>query len=341
MKINSPKGHQVPIAVTMGCPAGIGPEIIIKASQDYEILSKIVVVGDLNILERAKACLKSGILIDRWELGKSLKDGVLNCLSVTDLSPGDVPFGAPSRLTGKASFEYIKTAIQMTKSGIFSAIVTCPISKKGLELSGIDFPGHTEILAQLTNTSDYLMMMAGESLRVTLVTIHCALKDVPKLLSTERVFKTIRITHKSLVEDFGITRPRLAVCGLNPHAGEGGMFGDEEERIIGPAIEMARNKGIEVYGPFPPDTIFYMAKEGAFDAVCCQYHDQGLIPFKLLHFRDGVNVTLGLPIVRTSVDHGTAYDIAGTGKADATSLVSAIGLSERICQNRKGHLGGL
>ena len=337
MMTNSCQNAPGPIAVTMGCPAGIGPEIIIKASKDQKILSRIVAVGDLNILERARSILKSRLYIKRWQPGKPLREGVLNCLPVTDLSLEDVLLGAPSSITGRASFEYIRTAIDLTRAGVFSAMVTCPISKKGLELSGINFRGHTEILAQRTNTPDYLMMMAGERLKVTLVTIHCALRDVPGLLSKERVFKTIGITHRALVEDFGIKRPRLAVCGLNPHAGEGGMFGDEEERIIGPAIEMARNEGIKVDGPFPPDTIFYRAKEGAFDAVCCQYHDQGLIPFKLLHFRDGVNVTLGLPIVRTSVDHGTAYDIAGTGKADATSLISAIMLSERICHNRKGH----
>ncbi|MEA1990709.1 MAG: 4-hydroxythreonine-4-phosphate dehydrogenase PdxA, partial [Thermodesulfobacteriota bacterium] len=208
------------------------------------------------------------------------------------------------------------------------------ISKLGLKLAGIDYPGHTEILADRTNTKRYAMMLTGDRLRVTLVTIHCPLREVADSISTEKNFQVISLTDFSLKNEFGLKKPKIAVAGLNPHGGESGMFGNEEEQVITPAIEMAREKGIMVNGPYPPDTVFYQAINGKFDAVVCQYHDQGLIPFKLIHFRDGVNLTLGLPIIRTSVDHGTAYDLAGTGKADCASLEAAIRLALKIVVNR-------
>jgi len=206
-------------------------------------------------------------------------------------------------------------------------LATCPINKLAMRKAGFGFQGHTELLAQQTKTSKYVMMLAGSRLRVALVTIHLPLAEVSKNLTTEAVLETIRITHGALKNSFGIPRPKLSVAALNPHAGEGGLFGDEEARLISPALDKAALEGVHVSGPYPPDTIFYWALKGKWDAVISMYHDQGLIPFKMVHFQDGVNTTLGLPIVRTSVDHGTAYDIAGTGAADPGSLIAAIGMA--------------
>ena len=327
------------MAVTMGCPAGVGPEIILKAVSEQRELPPFVVIGDKNILERARDLLGlEKIDFRQWQPGEGLSSGKgassVPVLSVTSLSAQEAPFGTPSETTGKASFSYLERAIELCLREEFSGIVTAPISKTGLKLAGLKWPGHTEILAEKTGCRDFLMMMSGSKLNVTLVTIHEALGDVPSLLTRQRVLKTIEITVRAMERDFGFSRPRIAVCGLNPHAGEDGMFGMEEIEVISPACLAARERGFEVTGPLAPDTVFYQAARGAFDAVVCQYHDQGLIPFKLLHFQDGVNVTLGLPIVRTSVDHGTAYDIAGTGKADCQSLAAAIRLAASIVKNR-------
>jgi 4-hydroxythreonine-4-phosphate dehydrogenase len=214
-------------------------------------------------------------------------------------------------------------------------MVTCPISKVLMHSAGYQYDGHTQLIAHLTQTDSYVMMLAGNKLRVSLVTIHCALKDVPHILSTDIIFNTIAITSKALRQDFGFKKPRLAVAALNPHAGESGLFGSEENDLILPAVRKALKAGLNVSGPFAPDTVFVRAASGEFDAVISMYHDQGLIPLKLLHFSDAVNVTLGLPIIRTSVDHGTAYDIAGKGKADASSLKAAIKLAAVMAVNRK------
>jgi 4-hydroxythreonine-4-phosphate dehydrogenase len=200
--------------------------------------------------------------------------------------------------------------------------------------AGHFFEGHTQLIAQLTNAKDFVMMLAGERLRVALVTIHCALSEVPTCLDDDMIYRTITITSQALQLDFGLLTPRLAVAALNPHAGESGLFGSEEDEIIRPAIERARVEGCQVEGPLPADTLFHQAAAGKFDAVVAMYHDQGLIPLKLLHFSDAVNVTLGLPIIRTSVDHGTAYDIAGTGTADASSLKAAIRMAVNMAENR-------
>jgi len=205
-----------------------------------------------------------------------------------------------------------------------------------MQQAGYDFEGHTQLIAHLTHTSDVVMMLAGERLRVTLVTIHCAIRDVPRLLTQEGVLKTIRITENALRRDFGLTHPRLAVAALNPHGGEAGLFGDEETILLAPAVQIAQKEGLRVEGPFPADTLFHRAVAGGYDAVVAMYHDQGLIPLKILHFSDAVNVTLGLPIIRTSVDHGTAYDIAGTGNADPSSLKAAIRMAVSMAGNRLG-----
>jgi len=242
-------------------------------------------------------------------------------------------WGRPDALTGRAMAGYIEAAVRLTRQGVLAGIVTCPITKKGLQLAGYPYPGHTEMLAELSGAEQCLMMMAGSRLRVALMTIHEPLKRVPDLVTRERVTECIRVTARALRADFGLTHPRIAVAALNPHGGEQGMFGREELEIIGPAILECAGVG-EVSGPWPPDTVFHRAVAGEFDAVLAMYHDQGLIPFKLLHFKDGVNVTLGLPLVRTSVDHGTAYDIAGQGRADCTSLQAAYALAAEIAGNR-------
>jgi 4-hydroxythreonine-4-phosphate dehydrogenase len=229
---------------------------------------------------------------------------------------------------------YIEEAVRLVGEDTCSAIVTCPISKTSLHQAGYPYPGHTEMLAALTQTQTVRMMMAGPRLRVVLVTIHVALQRVSGLLSEAEIKECIRTTCNALKRDFGIVRPRIAVCGLNPHAGEQGMFGDEEQRLIAPAIA-GFGEDAEVTGPWPPDTVFHKAAAGGFDAVVAMYHDQGLIPFKLIHFADGVNVTLGLPLVRTSVDHGTAYDIAGTNQADPTSLQAALAMAHSIVSYRR------
>jgi 4-hydroxythreonine-4-phosphate dehydrogenase len=250
--------------------------------------------------------------------------GTVDVIDKTDLDPEKISWGKPSGLTGRAMITYIKHAVDMAIAGDIAAVVTAPINKTAMKMAGSKFLGHTEYIAHRTKADDFVMMMAGKQLRVALVTIHMPLKEAAASLSTENIFKTIKITHGALKSRFGLKNPRLAVAGLNPHAGEQGLFGSEENEIILPAVQKAADSGMDVYGPLPPDTVFYHACKGKYDTVVCMYHDQGLIPFKLLHFADGVNTTLGLPVIRTSVDHGTAYDIAGTGKADSGSMSAAI-----------------
>jgi 4-hydroxythreonine-4-phosphate dehydrogenase len=229
--------------------------------------------------------------------------------------------------------QYITEAVNLIEAGHCSALVTCPISKKSLRDAGYHYPGHTEMLAALTRTTKVRMMLAGPRLKVVLVTIHEPLSQVSGLLTQEEIGDCISMTRSALQRDFAIPTPRIAVAALNPHGGEDAMFGDEEVRIIGPAVAENAKQG-DVSGPWPPDTVFYQAAAGRFDAVIAMYHDQGLIPFKLLHFHDGVNVTLGLPLVRTSVDHGTAYDIAGRNLADPSSLAAALAMAQTIVGNR-------
>lgn len=322
------------IGITMGCPAGIGPEIIIKVfskNPDWLSQRKVVVFGDPGILKRAMKFVG----FDAPLVDLESKDYGIPLIPITNLDPNEIPVGKATPITGMASYRYVVAATKAALNNQISAVVTCPITKEGLRLCGLPYPGHTEILGELTNSKDYLMMLRGPRLAVVLVTIHCKLREVPKLITEEKVFKTITIVNESLKRDFGVSSPKIAVSGLNPHAGEGGLFGDEDDRIIRPAIEKAREKGIDCSGPHPPDTVFYRALKGEFHACVAQYHDQGLIPLKLVHFEDGVNVTLNLPIVRTSVDHGTAYDIAGSGTASPISLEAAVNTAKFIAQCRK------
>ena len=324
------------VGITMGDPVGIGPEILMKSLSDaslYEICRPLV-IGDANVLSSYKNHCYPGIrAVDSAQEGKYVP-GSMDVIPASNLVPDDVIPGHPTPETGTAMIRYITQAIDMALVNSIHAMVTAPINKAAMKLAGSRFYGHTELLAARTHTRDVVMMMAGDRLRVVLVTIHIPFQEVIRALSIEHIKQTIDITHMSLMDRFGLAAPRIAVAGLNPHAGEGGLFGCEEADVIVPAIDQASRQGIQVCGPFPPDTVFYQAAKGEYDAVVSMYHDQGLIPFKLIHFKDGVNTTLGLPIIRTSVDHGTAYDIAGTGKADSGSMVAAI----RMAASQAGHL---
>jgi 4-hydroxythreonine-4-phosphate dehydrogenase len=252
-----------------------------------------------------------------------------------NLSAADLAYGHPTATACGAVVAWIETAVRLALDGTVDAICTCPIHKANLNRSGFNFPGHTEFLRHLTGTDEVVMMLAGARLRIALATIHHAVSEVAPLISVPLIRKTVRITNQSLARDFGIKRPRVAVAALNPHGGEEGRFGREEIEVIRPAVDSLQSEGIEVNGPYPADTLFHRAALGEFDAVVAMYHDQGLIPIKLLHFGEAVNVTLGLPIVRTSVDHGTAYDLAGTGTAGEGSLKAALRLAASMASNRK------
>lgn len=332
----TPKSEPIPIAITMGCPVGIGPEIIVKLLGYGSFFKNVrpVVFGDTAVLEWCARELAMNINLATWDPSKPQPPDALEVFSLTQLDPDDLRWGQPSSTTGRAMGHYIEEAVLQTRAGGFAAMVTCPITKSALQAAGHPFPGHTEMLAHLCDCHDYAMMMAADDLKVTLVTMHTGLRNVPELITYSAVFRMIQLTHQALCTDFGLIEPRIAVSGLNPHAGENGLFGEEEQRVIAPAIEEAKARGWQVSGPFPPDTVFLKALQGDYDAVVCMYHDQGLIPFKLLHFMDGVNVTLGLPIIRTSVDHGTAYDIAGQGLASPESLAAAVRMAAEIARNR-------
>jgi 4-hydroxythreonine-4-phosphate dehydrogenase len=243
--------------------------------------------------------------------------------------------GRPSKAGGHAAYSYIRVAAKLTLSKVTDAIATAPISKSILMDAGYNYPGHTELLAELSRTPECRMMLMGARLRVVPVTGHIPYTRVPRNLTLDNIRTTLELTHRGLKEFFGISRPRIAVAALNPHGGEEGIFGDEEIEVIAPAVRRARRRGIGVTGPFPADSLFHHAARGDYDAVVCMYHDQGLIPLKLHHFFGGVALTLGPPFIRTSVDHGTAYDIAGTGKADESSMKEAILLAARLARRRR------
>jgi 4-phospho-D-threonate 3-dehydrogenase / 4-phospho-D-erythronate 3-dehydrogenase len=329
------------VAITMGDPTGVGPEIIARSLADPEIqdICRTLVLGDVAAMERAIAVTGVGLQLrtvnDVSQMDASGTGGGINLLPLSALTSADMEYGKPGIAAGEAVFRYISEAARLCLSGEAAAMATAPISKEALNRSGHHYPGHTELLAELTGTTEYVMMLAGDRLRVTLVTIHERLSDVPRLLTLDKVLSTIRITHRDLHRYFR-KDPRIAVLALNPHCGEGGLFGDEETRIIAPAVAAARGEGIDAVGPLSADTLFHFAVQGRYDAVVCMYHDQGLIPLKLMHFDDGVNVTLGLPIIRTSVDHGTAYDLAGTGRASAQSMGAAIRMAAEMARVKWG-----
>jgi 4-hydroxythreonine-4-phosphate dehydrogenase len=314
---------QRPMAITMGDPAGIGPEIIAKLFAEGSP-APAVVIGDAGILRRAVGLLGLVVEIVEIEAAEQATGGAgrIEVVQVGAL-PLDLPFGRIDARAGAAAFAYISRAIDEARAGRVSAIVTAPINKAAMNLAGIDYPGHTEILAERTGTTDYAMMLANDELRVLLVSIHVSLAEAIRAVTVENELRAIRLADLG-GRQFGILRPRVAVAGLNPHAGEGGMFGREDDAIIAPAVARARAEGIAVSGPLSGDTVFMRARRGEFDVVVAQYHDQGLIPVKYLGLDHGVNITVGLPFVRTSVDHGTAFEIAGTGQASAASLRYAV-----------------
>jgi 4-hydroxythreonine-4-phosphate dehydrogenase len=322
------KNERPVIGITMGDPVGVGPEIIIQSLSKGDLFEHIrpIVIGDMGILERARDLLQSDIKLNPAASPDKgvYHQGTIDVIPLSTLKSNETLWGKPTEQTGRAMTHYILKAIDLAMEGQLAAVVTCPINKLAMNMAGYHYNGHTELFAERTQTRDYAMMLAGERLRVVLVTIHMPFVQVAKSITVEKIVDLILLTERSLKSRFGIDRPRIAVAGLNPHAGEEGMFGTEEKETIAPAIDRVRSMGIDVKGPFPPDTIYYHAVKGAFDVVVSMYHDQGLIPFKLIHFENGVNTTLGLPIIRTSVDHGTAYDIAGTGKANPESLISAM-----------------
>ncbi len=314
---------QRPLGITMGDPAGIGPEIIAKLFAEG-LPAPAIVIGDAAILRRAVALLDMPLEVVTIETPDQARGGAgrIEVLPVGDL-PADLPFGRIDARAGAAAFDYISRAIDEVQARRISAIVTAPINKAAMNAAGIDYPGHTEILAERAGTADYAMMLANNELRVLLVSIHVSLADAIRAVTPEHELRAIRLADLA-GRQFGIARPRVAVAGLNPHAGEGGMFGPEDEAIIAPAVARARGEGIDVTGPLSGDTVFMRARQGEFDVVVAQYHDQGLIPVKYLGIDQGVNITVGLPFVRTSVDHGTAFEIAGTGQASAASLRAAV-----------------
>ncbi len=298
------------IAVTIGDVCGIGPEIVLKAMTDPAIARRCIVVGDRGVLaEQAR------------QLGLPLPSRIENVAALAAPYPA---FGQVDARAGDAAYRFIRRAAAMAMDGTVGALVTAPISKEAMHRAGHDYPGHTELLAALAGNAEVRMMLANDELRVVLVTIHESLRTALGRIKRDLVLRTIEITAAAL-QRLGIAAPRIAVAGLNPHAGEGGLFGDEEIAEIGPAIAAARAAGIDASGPHPPDTVFMQARGfGRYDAVVAMYHDQGLIPVKYLGLEEGRNITLGLPFLRTSPDHGTAFDIAGSGVADPASMVTAI-----------------
>jgi 4-phospho-D-threonate 3-dehydrogenase / 4-phospho-D-erythronate 3-dehydrogenase len=328
------------VAITMGDPAGIGPEVVLKALADPRVRNVCcpLVLGDLGVLQRIRQGRRSYPKLVSWREGQPIEAGnsTASVYSLTSLSAAQSRPGDPSKACGEAVYRYIKTAATLVSKRIADAMATAPISKRVLQLAGYHYPGHTELLAELTGTRECRMMLLGKRLRVVLVTGHLPMARIHSELTRSRVRVTLELTHHALKEYFSTARPRLAVAALNPHAGEMGILGREENTVITPALEEARRKGIRAEGPFPADTLFFQAARGGYDAVICMYHDQGLIPLKLYHFYGGVALTLGLPLIRTSVDHGTAYGIAGKNKADGSSMREAILLAARLARQRRG-----
>ena len=310
------------IAITMGDPAGVGPELCLRLLRDERVRAVCtpIVYGDCGVLARVAKHLG-------WPEPEAGAVHDLKAIDAAAIEPGTV-----SAACGRAAYDYVTCAIDDALAGRVDAICTAPLHKEALHAAGVPFPGHTEILAHRTGAPRHCMMLTAEAITCSLVTVHVGYREVPALLTVESVRDTIELTAEAMRHIRG-RAPRLLVCGLNPHAGEHGLFGDrEEERVIAPAIAAARAAGTDVSGPLPPDTAFLPKYRAACDAYVCMYHDQGLIPLKALAFEDAVNVTLGLPIVRTSVDHGTAFDIAWKGIADVSSFVQAVKLAARLAR---------
>jgi len=335
----------VPIlGVTMGDPAGVGPEIVARAAALPAMArtARLVVIGSGGAMREAVALTGVPLTVHAVERVADCRwtDGSLECLDLGNVDMATLPRGEVSAAAGRAAYAYIERAVTLAREGVIDAIVTAPVNKEALAAAGVPHSGHTEILASLSDTRDFAMLLMGEELKVIHVTTHVALRRVPELVTRDRVLRTIRLAQRALTS-LGQRRGRIAVAGLNPHAGEDGLFGDEEKTAIVPAIEAARGEGLDVVGPLPADTLFSRARGGEFDIVVAMYHDQGHIPVKTLGFTydentktwtglSGVNVTVGLPFLRVSVDHGTAFDRAWKGIANAASMVEAIEIAARM-----------
>jgi 4-hydroxythreonine-4-phosphate dehydrogenase len=321
------------VGITMGDPAGIGPEVVLKAVAEEEVRRACVpvIIGDAQLLAHTARTLdlQCGYDIVRYDepLPEDISEPVIFHL---DNVSGHVEPGIESGTAGKAAAGYIESAVRLCAAGAVDAIATAPINKRALFLGGYSFPGHTEFLAQLTGTEEYAMAFVASNLRIVLISTHVPLAEAIRLVERDRIVRVARLTHREL-RRWGIERPRIAVAALNPHGAEGGLFGVEEASEIVPAVEVCQaDGGLDVRGPFSADTVFLRASRGEFDAVVACYHDQAMIPVKCLSFGEAVNVTLGLPFIRTSVDHGTAFDIAGKGLAEHSSMVAAITLAAEL-----------
>ncbi len=325
---SSASGGVKPLLVTMGDAGGIGPEIVCKAFANGD-LAGAVVIGDASVLRREQRSMVA--LIEQPSDLAQVPPGCLPVVEPPGLPPGLAGHrrGSVRADNGAAAARCIEHAVKLTLSGAGGPMVTAPIHKEALAAAGLPYPGHTEMLQALAGSPPVRMMLANGELRVVLVTIHMALREAIAAVTFDAVLATLRIAHRAAA-GWGQASPRIAVAGLNPHAGEGGLFGSEEQTIIGPAVLAAQAEGIAASGPYAPDTVFMRARRGEFDVVVAMTHDHGLIPVKYLGVEDGVNVTLGLPFVRTSPDHGTAFDIAGRGVADPASLVAAVKMARRL-----------
>ncbi len=337
--MNSIPSQERPIlALTMGDPAGIGPEIIVKALAQQRIwrVCRPVVVGSLPILKRTAAALNipmTPVRIrghDDTGTMKVIKRGTLPIFDPFVPPLKRFRQREPSAISGAAAVQCIETAVEWARMGCARGMVTAPINKKAIQLAGHAYPGHTEMLASLTGSKEVGMMILGGPLKILFATTHLAIRDLSHAITKGRVTRAIRLAHRGLRAFFDIRHPRIGVAGLNPHAGETGLFGHEEIRVITPAVKQARASRIRCSGPHPADTLFGKAMRGEYDGIVAMYHDQGLVALKTVAFGHCVNLTVGLPFIRTSVDHGTAYDIVGKGKADPSSLIEAITLAARL-----------
>ncbi len=326
------------LAITMGDAAGSGPEIITKTLADPEVrrLCRPVVIGDAEAMKAAFTFTRApGEVRAIKELAEArFEDGIVEVIDLHNIELDRLTRGRVDPMAGKAAYDYIKLGTEMALAGEADAIVTSAINKEALNKAGYHYDGHTQLLAELCGVKDVAMMLATGNLRVSHVSTHVSLKEAIERVRPPRILTVLRLTNEA-VQQMGVAEPKIAVSGLNPHSGEGGLFGDEEIKYIAPAIEEAKRQGMNVVGPLPPDSVFLRTHEGQFDAAIAMYHDQGHIAIKMLGITHGVNVTLGLPIIRTSVDHGTNFGKAGKGTADPTSLIEAIKLAGVMVQNRK------
>jgi 4-phospho-D-threonate 3-dehydrogenase / 4-phospho-D-erythronate 3-dehydrogenase len=326
------------LGITMGDPAGIGPEVIAKAmtSRVLRTLCRPLIIGSYPVMERTIRSLKLTLTAVRVDGHEPLPQcqGTIMVLDPLTAPLGKFRLGVAAEETGAASVTFIKKGVELAEAGCIDGIVTAPINKEAINMAGCKYPGHTELLADLTKTPESGMMIVGGPLRIMFVTTHVAIKDLSSLLSQAKIEKGIRLAHLALTQLYGIRKPMIGVAALNPHAGEHGLFGDEEARVILPAAQAARAQGILASDPLPADTLFGKAVRGQYDGIVALYHDQGLIPLKLVAFGTCVNLTVGLPIIRTSVDHGTAFDIVGKGIADPGSLLEAVRLAAKLTKSR-------